>query len=208
MSNSLQHHWPGHTRLLCPPLSPRVCSNSCPLSRWCHPTISFSVVPFSSGPQSFLASGSFHMSQLFTSGGRSIGVSDSASVLPMNTQDWSPLGWTGCHWKDWCWSWSSSTLATWCEELTHWKRPWCWERLRAGGEVATQDEMVGWHHWLNGHEFGWTLGVGDGQGGLACCSSWGCKESEMIKMNWTVQTRWISQPNPMCFADTMCSLEI
>ena len=69
--------------------------NPCPLSRWCHPTISSSVVPFSSCPQSFPASGSFQMSQLFPAGGQSIGVSASKSVLPMNTQDWSPLGWTG-----------------------------------------------------------------------------------------------------------------
>ena len=69
--------------------------NSCPLSRWCHPTISSSVVPFSSCLQSFPASGSFQMSQLFASGGQSIGVSASASVLPMNIQDWFPLGWTG-----------------------------------------------------------------------------------------------------------------
>ena len=69
--------------------------NPCPSSWWCHPTISSSVVPFSSCPQSFPASGSFQMSQLFTSGGQSIGVSASTSVLPMNTQDWSPLGWTG-----------------------------------------------------------------------------------------------------------------
>ena len=69
--------------------------NPCPSSRWCHPTISFSVVPFSSHPQSFPASGSFQMSQFFASGGQSIGVSASAPVLPMNTQDWSPLGWTG-----------------------------------------------------------------------------------------------------------------
>ena len=72
-----------------------VSPNSCPLSRWCHPTISSSVVPFSACPQSFPASGSFQMSQLFTSGGQNIGVSDSTSVLPMNTQDWFPLGWTG-----------------------------------------------------------------------------------------------------------------
>ena len=70
-------------------------SNSCPLSRWCHPTISSSVVPFSSCPQSFPASGSFQMSQLFPSDGQSIGVSASTSVFTMNTQDWSPLGWTG-----------------------------------------------------------------------------------------------------------------
>ena len=69
---------------------------SCPLSWWCHPTVSSSVVPFSSYVHSFPASGSFQMSQLFTSGGQSVGVSASVSVLPMNTQDWSPLGWTGC----------------------------------------------------------------------------------------------------------------
>ena len=76
-------------------LSPRVYSNSCALSRWCHPTISSSVVPFSSCPQSFPTSGSFSMSWLFTSGGHSIGASSSASILPMNFQDWFPLGWTG-----------------------------------------------------------------------------------------------------------------
>ena len=78
----------------CPSPTPRVYSNSCPLSRWCHPTISSSVIPFSSCPQSFPASGSFPVSQLFTSGGQSVGVSASTSFLPMNTQDWSPLGWT------------------------------------------------------------------------------------------------------------------
>ena len=75
--------------------SPRACSNSCPLSWWCHPNISSSVVPFSSCLQFFPASGSFLMSQLFASGGQSIGTSASASVLPMNIQDWFPLGWTG-----------------------------------------------------------------------------------------------------------------
>ena len=80
---------------LCPSPTPGVHPNLCPSSWQCHPTISSSVVPFSSCPQSFPASGSFQMSQLFTSGGQSIGVSASASVLPVNTQDWSPLGWTG-----------------------------------------------------------------------------------------------------------------
>ena len=94
MSNSLPPHEPQHLRPLCPSPTPRVYLNSCPLSQWCHPTISSSVVTFSC-PQSFPASGSFQMSQLFTSGGQSIGVSASTSVLPMNTQDWSPLGWTG-----------------------------------------------------------------------------------------------------------------
>ena len=76
-------------------LTPGVYSNSCPLSHWCHPTNSSSVIPFTSHPQSFPPSGSFPMSQFFTSGGQSIGVSASASVLPMNIQDWFPLGWTG-----------------------------------------------------------------------------------------------------------------
>ena len=84
-----------HPRLPHPSPTPRACSNSCPSSQWCHPTISSSVVPFSSCPQSFPASGSFPKSQFFTSGGQSIGVSASTSVLPMNIQDWFSLGWTG-----------------------------------------------------------------------------------------------------------------
>ena len=95
VSDSLRPHESQHARPPCPSPTPGVNSNSYPLSRWCHPTISSSVVPFSSCPQSFSASGSFPMSQLFTSGGQSTGVSASASVLPMNTQDWAPLGWTG-----------------------------------------------------------------------------------------------------------------
>ena len=84
-----------HASPPCPSPNPGACSKSCPSSRWCHPTISSSVIPFSSCPQPFPASGSFQMSQLCASGGQSIGVSASASVLLMNTQDWSPLGWTG-----------------------------------------------------------------------------------------------------------------
>ena len=84
-----------HTRPPGPSPTPGVYPNSCPLNHWCHPTISSSVIPFSSCPQSFPAWGSFPMSQLFTSGGQSIGVSDSTSVLPMNIQDWSHLGLTG-----------------------------------------------------------------------------------------------------------------
>ena len=95
MSDSLWPHGPQHARPPCLSPTPRVYSNSCPLSQWCHPTISSSVIPFSSCPQSFPASGSFQMSQLFASGGQSIGVSASTWVLPVNTQDWSPLGWTG-----------------------------------------------------------------------------------------------------------------
>ena len=92
-----------HARPPCPSLTPRVDSNSCPLSRWCHPTISSSVVSFSSCPQSFPASGSFPVSQFYASGGNSIRFSASASVLPMNTQDWSPLGWTGGFTESYLW---------------------------------------------------------------------------------------------------------
>ena len=95
MSDSLRPHESQHARPRCPSPTPGVYSNSCPSSRWCHPAILSSVVPFSSCPQSLPASGSFPMSQFFAWGGQSIGVSASASVLPMNTQDWSPLWWTG-----------------------------------------------------------------------------------------------------------------
>ena len=95
VSDSLRTHRLQNTRPPCPSPTPRACLNSCPLSQWCHPTISSSVVPFSSCLQPFPPSGSFPVSQLFTSGPQSTGVSALASFLPMNTQDWSPLGWTG-----------------------------------------------------------------------------------------------------------------
>ena len=95
MSDSLRPHESQHARPPCPSPTPGVHPNSCPLSWWCHLTISSSVVPSSSCSQSFPTSGTFQMSQLFGSGGRNIGVSASTSVLPMNTQDWFPLGWTG-----------------------------------------------------------------------------------------------------------------
>ena len=79
----------------------------------------------------------------------------------------------------------SHTLATCCEELIHWKRPWCWERLRVG-KGATEDEMVGWHHQLNGHEFEQTPGDSEGQGSLSCCSPWGCR----VRHNWATQQQW------------------
>ena len=94
ISDSLRPHGLQHTRPPCTP-TPRIYLNSCPLSRWCHPTISSSIVPFSSCLQSFPASGSFPRSQFFTPGGQSIGVSASTSDLPRNIQDWFPLGWTG-----------------------------------------------------------------------------------------------------------------
>ena len=93
VSDSLRPHGLQHTRLPCPSPTPRACSNSCPSSQWCHPNISISVIPFSSGLQSFSALGSFPMTQFFASGGQSIGVSASASALPMNSQDWFPLVW-------------------------------------------------------------------------------------------------------------------
>ena len=95
MSDSLQSHGLKHSRVPCPSKTPGVYPNSCPLGQWCHPTFSSSVVPFSSCPQSFPTSGSFQMSQLFVSGGQSIGVSASASALTMNNQDWFSIEWTG-----------------------------------------------------------------------------------------------------------------
>ena len=135
--------WTAACQLPCPsPLSPWDYLNSCPLSQWCHPTISSSVIPFSSHPQSFPASGSFPMGQFFTSGGQSTGVSASASVLPMDFQSWFPLGLTGLIslqskglpwvfssktiWKDQFFSaqppfWSNSHIHTWLLE-----KPWLW----------------------------------------------------------------------------------
>ena len=96
-------------------------------------------------------------------------------IKPDNPKENRP--WIFIQWKDWCWSWSSNTLATWCEELTHWKRPWCWKDWGQQEEEATEDEMVGWHHWLNGHEFEQTPSLACCRP-LACCSPWGCKESD------------------------------
>ena len=95
MSNSLRPHGLQHTRPPCPSPTPRVYSNTCQLSQWCHPTSLSSVIPFSPCLQSFPSSGSFQLSQLFASGGQGIGVLASTSDLPMNIQDWFPLGWTG-----------------------------------------------------------------------------------------------------------------
>ena len=92
----------------------------------------------------------------------------------------------GVHWKDWCWSWNSNTVDTWYEELTHLKRPNAGKDWGQEEKGTTEDEMVGWHHRLNGHEFGWTLGVADRQGGLACCNPWGHKDLDKTEwLNWT-----------------------
>ena len=102
------------------------------------------------------------------------------------------------HWKDWCWSWSSKSLAMWCEELIHWKRPRCWERLRQDEKGMTEDEMVGWHHWLNGHGFEQNSGDGEGQGSLACCNPWGYKESNT--------TQWLNNSGLIIIIYRMCHL--
>ena len=93
------------------------------------------------------------------------------------------------HWRDWCWSWCSNTLATWCEELTHLKRPWFWERLKAGGEGTDRGQEVGWHHRLHAHEFKQAPGVGDGQESLVCCSPWGWKELDTPE--WLIELRLV-----------------
>ena len=82
------------------------------------------------------------------------------------------------HWKDWCWSWSSNTLVTWCKEPTHYKSLWCLKDWRQEEKGMTEDKMVEWYHWLNGHEFEQAPGDGEGQEGLACCSPWSRKESD------------------------------
>ena len=87
------------------------------------------------------------------------------------------------------WGWSCNTLATWCKELTYWKRPWCWERLKAGGEGTTENEMVGWYHWLNGYEFEQALWVGDGQGSLAYCSLRVTELDMTERLNITLPTK-------------------
>ena len=161
----------------------------------------------------------FSKSQLFAWGGQSIGVSVSTSVLPMNTQDWSPWGWTGWislqskglsrvfsnttvqkHQKDWCWSWNFNTLATWCEELTHWKSPWCWERLRAGGEgdnrgwdgwMASQTQWT-WV-WVNSGNWWWTRkpGVLQFMGSQRVGHDWA------TELSWTDGHFWLQWQSPV-----------
>ena len=137
VSDSLRPHEPQHARPPCPSSPPGVHPNPCPSSRWCHPTISSSGIPFSSWPQSFPASGSFQMSQLFASGGQSIRVSASTSVLPINTQDWSPLGWSG---------WTSLqilvTRHTWRGDILE-AAPWSIRDIRSPEGTMVKLEAVG-----------------------------------------------------------------
>ena len=203
VSDSLQPHELQHTRPPCPSPTPWVYSDSRPLSCWCHPAISSSVIPFSSCLQSFPASGSFQMSQLSTSGGQSTGVSAWTSFLPKKSQGWSPSEWTG--WislqaKRLSRVFSNTTVqkhqffsAQPSSQSRLWFFQWScmdvrmglWRKLR-----TTDDEMAGWHHQLDGHEFGWTLGVGDGQGGLAYCSSWGRR----VGHDWVTELNWTDCP--------------
>ena len=156
MSDSLWPHGLQHSRLPGPLPNPRVYSNSCPLSRWCHPTTSSSVIPFSSCLQSFPASGSFPMSQLFSSGSQSI---KSGTVFP-----------SICHEVPKCWLIGKDSDAG---------RDWGQEE-----KGMTEDEVAGWHHRLNGREFEWTPGVGDGQGGWHAATH-GVAKSRTRLSNWT-----------------------
>ena len=123
------------------------------------------------------------------------------TVMPEKTleslglQDQTRRSTLNIHCKDWCSHWSSSTLATWCEEPAHWKRPWCGERLRAREKGTTEDEMVGWHHRLNGHEFEQAPGDGEEQGSLAGCGPWGwtwLNNNKTIKIFWNFLNKWLS----------------
>ena len=175
MSDSLWPHGLQHARLPCPSPTPGVYSNSCPLSRWCHPAISLSVVPFSFCPQSFPASGSFPMSQFFASDDQSIGVSASASVLLMDIQDWFPLGLTGLISllsKGLLRVFSNTTVRI-TPDAKNWllgKNPDAEKDWRQEEKEMTEYEMVRWHHWLNGHESEQAPGDGEGQGSLVCYS--------------------------------------
>ena len=124
----------------------------------------------------------------------------------------------GFLWRAWCWSWNSNTLATSCEELTHWKRLWCWKGWEQEEKGMTEDEMAGWHHRLHGHEFGWTPEVCDGQGGLECCNSWDCKESDTTEqLNWpdshphqciSSSSLWQQSTHPLWLTSTFCLFSI
>ena len=98
------------------------------------------------------------------------------------------------------WSWNSNTVATWCKELTHLKRPWCWESWEEEEKGMTEDGLVGWHHWLNGHGFGWTPGAGDGQGGQASCSSW----FHRVGHDWVTELNWSYPQSCQNFSNDFC----
>ena len=101
-----------------------------------------------------------------------------------NNQSWRKAI-LNAHWMDWSWSWNSNTLTTWCKELTHWERSWCWD-WKQEKKGTTEDKMVGWHHRLNGHEFEQALGIVDWQGSLACYSPWGRR----VGHDWVTELKW------------------
>ena len=198
MSDSLRPHEPQHARPPCPSPTPGVHPNPCPLCQWCHPTISSSVVPFSSCSQSLPASESFPMSQLFAWGGQSTGVSAWASFLPKKWCFWtvvlektleSPLDSKEIqpvHSKGNQSEYSLQGLMPKLKLLILWppdvksllfrKDPDAGKDWRQEVKGMTQNDMVGWHHQLNGYQFEQTPGDGEGLGSLACCSPWGCKD--------------------------------
>ena len=140
--NSWWPHGLQHARLPCPSSTPRIYSNSCQLSQWCHPTISSSVVPFSSHLQSFPASGSFPLSQFFTSGGQSIGVSASASALPMHIQDWFTLGWTG-----WVFLWSKGLSRVFSNTIAQKHQFLALFIVQLSHPFMTTGKTIAWSRW-------------------------------------------------------------
>ena len=219
VSDSLWPHESQHARFPCPSPTPGVYPNPWPSSWWCHPTISSSVVPFSSCPQSFPASGSFPVNQLFASGGPSIGVSASTSVLPMNTQDWSALGWTGQGTlKSLLQHHSSKASILLCSALfmekamaTHsstlaWKLPQTEEpgglqsmgSLRVRHDWATSLSLLIFMHWRGKWQHTPVFLPGESQGRRSPvgCHLWGRTESDMtdVTYQWQQQLLWTTKP--------------
>ena len=209
MSDSLRTHGLQHTRLPCPSPTPRACSNSCPLSLVmlkvlcisCGFSILARIIPWTlqsmwwqrvehNWATNMVFPGAMYGYESWTIKKAEHWRTDAFELrcwrrllsIPLTARRSNPSILkeinSEFHWKNWCWS--SNIFVTWCEEPTHWKRPWCWKRLRTGGEGVAEDEMVGWHHWLNGHEFEQTLEGSWGQRSLECCSPWGHTESDTI----------------------------
>ena len=183
MSHSLCLHELQLTSLHYPFLSPRVCSNSCPLSQWCYPTISFSVVPFSSCPQSFSASGFFPRSQFFASSVMRTVVLETTLNNPLDSKEIKPVN--PKEYQSWIFIGRTDAEA---EAPVLWpsdaksqligRDPDAGKDWRREENGMTEDEMVGWYHWHNGHKLEQTQGNGEGQGSLSGCSSRGSQRVE------------------------------
>ena len=107
------------------------------------------------------------------------------------------------NWKDWCWSWNFNTLATWCKELTHLKRHWCWERLKVKEKGTTKNKTAGWHHQLYGHEFEQAPDADDEQGKMVCCSPWGRR----VRHDWMTERKYMTQKIlKFCFPYSVCNV--